>query len=790
MNPMHRHEFRPSPVWAALLPILFAPQLLAQEETQAPAATGGIETIEVTARRNVESLQATPLSITALDTAAIEQKGIRTSVDLTGFVPTLQIQANAQASNDITLSMRGLRVSDSVATADSPIGVYLDGVIQPRISGALMDMLELERVEVLRGPQGSLYGRNSTGGAINFISKKPYYDFGFTQDFTVGSDALFTTQTRIDSGVLGETGLSAALTYRNSSRDGVLDNVNAPDHRDGGAFDDEAYRIALNWEVSDTLILDYSFNHVESEGTKTHSHTVAVSPSYLAGEVTQIDGSPILVSDGRADTIALNNNGYGTSETDLHTLSIEWQFSDRFSLRSITGLRDWSGLEIGNDLDGNDALQALTLDPITGIVDVRPIAGLFYSPLNEREQEHLSQELQLLGQLSQNVDFVFGLFYFDEEYSEYNPTSFYLSQALMGAPFGMEATNVLDYNGTSKSKAAFTQFNWRASDKLRLTAGIRYTEDEKYLEQRVASFLPPFLPLSANDTKQYDNINWNVSADYKFSDTTFGYARIATGYKAGGLTARSASTDNPFLDDFDEETLIGYELGLKNDLFDRRLRLNTNLFYTQYDDFQIDSYLAGTGGATSVIENAGEADQWGVELEYVIAPTDRLRIDGNVAWLDMDFQKYELLNRVSGELVDVADQAEFPYVSEVTAALGIQYELAELWGGQLSLRADVRYIGERAFTQVNEIPGPTPELNDYHSPFKEAITADAYTLTDVRASLDGVQTGLGELRVSAWLRNAFDEEYVTQGIDSGALGFGSVIYGDPRTFGLDLRLQF
>ena len=156
----------------------------------------------------------------------------------------------------------------------------------------------------------------------------------------------------------------------------------------------------------------------------------------------------------------------------------------------------------------------------------------------------------------------------------------------------------------------------------------------------------------------------------------------------------------------------------------------------------------------------------------------------------MEFDEYRALNRLTDETVDVAKLAEFPYVSDVTAALGAEYLLMELWGGDLSLRADVRYIGARTFSQINEVPGTTPDQTDYHSPFKNDIDAEAYTLSDLRVTLNGVSTGLGDLRVSAWLNNAFDEKYITQGIDFGALGFGNVIYGDPRTFGLDVRLTF
>lgn len=786
-----------SSVWTILLPIFTVPTAIAQSETEVPkpSSKGTIEVIEVTARRSVESLQATPISLTALDTEAIEQKGIRSVVDLTGYVPTLQIQANASGSNDVTLSMRGLRVSDSVSTAESPIGVYLDGAILPRISGAMMDLLELERVEVLRGPQGSLYGRNSTGGAINMISKKPYLDFGLTQDFTVGSESLFITQTRIDSGELGESGLTAAFSFRSANRDGHIDIIDTPNDRDGGAYDDRAYRLAINWLANDYFEVDYSYNRIESEGTKTPSHLAAVS--YEAGEVAQVNGEPLELQTSRADSLNLNNNGYGTSDTTLHTLAINWDMSNNYSLRAVTGIRDWQGEEFGNDLDGNGLLQANVINPVTFETSIQAFPGLFYSPLNKRKQQHFSQELQLLGTITDDLDFVFGLFYFDEDFDEYNPTNFYLPRAVIGpmfgnpnADFGMLAANIMDFNGSSKSKAAFSQFNWRLNQDLRLTAGIRYTQDEKYLYQTVVDFNDPSGFVSGGDSRDYSNFNWNISADYQFSETSFGYARVATGYKSGGLTARSAGTGNLFLDDFDEETLIGYEVGIKNDLFDKRLRLNTNVFYTQYDDFQIDSFLFGSGGATSLIENAGDADQLGVEVEFVIAATEDLRIDGNIAWLDMDFQKYEVLNRKTNQLVDVAEEAEFPYVSEITAALGVQYLLAELWGGELSLRADARYIGKRVFTQVEVVPGPTPDLDDYHSPFMHDIAADAYTLVDLRASLDGVDTGFGELRLSAWMRNTLDEEYITQGIDFGSLGIGNVIYGDPRTIGLDMRLQF
>ncbi|WP_380875922.1 TonB-dependent receptor [Sphingomonas sp. DBB INV C78] len=747
---------------------------------QETAQNVSLEDIVVTAQKRTENLQDTPLAVSAVTADTIDKRGITDVSSLTAIAPNLSITTTGASTSNIALFIRGIGESETILTVDSPVGLYVDGIVLGRSSGAVFDLVDLERIEVLRGPQGTLYGRNTIGGAVNLISKKPTADFGIEQWLSYGRFDYIQAKTSLNTGTLGDSGIRAQFTYLHKQRDGYADNVLAKDSADPGAYNVDAFRLSVAYDQGGPLRLNYTYDYNDRRSVANQNQLAVARPDIAAyiNASSALGGNAPQISRNRIDRLILDHDGPIRDKVQGHALTAEIDLGDNLTLRSLTGYRKWDN-SVVNDQDGNGGLVGFVVDPILFAggpfipLGVQPIS-LFHLTF-ERDQDQWTQEFNLLGKIGDRTEFVLGAFYFEEVAHEENPTFLTfivpsptpipVTPTVSVDSFGVNLASNFIYRHKSRSKAVFGQITTPLADRLNLTAGARYTWDDKHLDQT--------LPTARNLDRSFDNFNWALTLDYQWPNDIMAYARVATGYKAGGFNARSIN------EGFDPEDLTSYEIGLKTELFDRRLRFNVALFHAVHKDVQVGQFLAGSGGSVGITVNAGNAHYNGVEAEFTALVTDNIILTGNVGYTHRDYKKFEIRNPLTDQIVDIADDAHFIYSPDTTANLGLEYRFDPFAFGQLAARLDYSYRSSmywHAGTLLN--------------PFNDVIADDGVGRLDARVTLSQLKLGSGTAEISLWGKNITDENYLLGGVDFGSLGFATVSYAEPRTYGIDLRVKF
>jgi iron complex outermembrane receptor protein len=756
---------------------------LAQSGESAPPtediSSGRLQEIVVTAQKYKEDLQKTPLAISAITAEIIEQRGTTNVGQLTSAAPNLIIKPTPGSAASVTIAVRGITEGDIILTGDSPIGIYVDGVIVGRQAGAAFDLVDLERVEVLRGPQGTLYGRNTIGGAVNLITARPADEFGVKQKFTYGNWNQWQTRTSIDTGQWGESGIRAKLSYVHGEQDGYVDDISAPSRLDPGASELDAARLALSFDRGDRFRADYAFDYNKRDAVPAAFQATVISDTVagLLNTSQALGGNGPQVSTRRLDRLYLDTEGVNTDKSIGHTLTLEFDLLEDTLLRSLTGYREWDQIARRGDIDGQGGILALTVDPAILIpphidlipTGVQPIS-LFMPDVSDRHQHQVSQEFNLLGKVGERLNYVAGVFYFKERSREYNPQNQTIAVGPLPLPPPMPAyvavplQSTLAYTHESESKAVFAQATYDLTDRLGFTGGVRYTEDQKELKQ-----VAPFL---RDHRKDFSRFNWSATLDFKVNDEVMTYGRVATGYKAGGMNARSAN------DSYKPEDLVSYELGVKSELFGRRLRLNAAVFYVDHEDMQTQQFEPGSAGVLSNTVNAGQAEYRGIEAEIEALLTDRLTFSGSFGYLDRDFKEFWIHNPMTDQPEDIADSARDSH-SKTTATAALQYDFPRLSIGRFSARLEYNYRA-KYYSFVTTVG----------TPFNDLIANDGRGLLDARLALSEISFSGADLSLALWGKNLIDEEYRAFGVDLGALGVAGNVYGEPRSYGVDLNIRF
>ncbi len=749
------------------------------------AGSSGIEEITVTAQKREESLQTAPLSITAFTSTMLEEKGVDGLNDISQFTPNLNIHTNSGGNMGVTISMRGAITSDPLITLEPTVGVYMDGLYVAKSAGSLFQMLDLERVEVLRGPQGTLYGRNTAGGAINLVTKKPHDDLEMKFKVSAGNYASVKALATANLPLIGANGLSSSeslgtlnsrVTFSFQGRDGYFDNRADPaafflqgDGTNSSEFDDldrMSLRTAFRWQPSDAATLDYSFDfhRVREEptafqlsGLRDNSFIQFIPgfesfPSYVRGErVGSIGNNKLMEPDGSLHQASahLDARGHGlTTTVDLGDTAI-----GHLTLKSLTGYRNVD-TEEDQDLDGS---------PLH-------IADLHL----QTDVEQWSQELQLLGTTDDaRWNYVLGLYYYDEKGGEINPQVFLLGTS----------TNSLN-SFDNYSAAVFGQATYVPpvlDDRLSLTAGVRYTNEEKKQERDLECVLSEGVPCEgdADDSfmgkadETFDNFSPMGSVSYQVTDDVMGYAKVARGFKSGGFNGR-AGLKEEFETPFDEEVLTSYEVGVKSQWLDNRLRLNASGFFSDYDDMQVAVFIPEVGRTRSILTNAGKAEIWGAEVEMVAVPLEGVDVRASYGWLDPEYKEFGSQCMEDEELVpcDVSDERNFVLSPENTVSVGLGYTAPPCDWGIFSATIDGYWQDEVDFMVKDS----------------DLISEDAYWLFNGRIQLADIATEDGVFDIAFWGYNLFDRKYRNFGIDfglveDGGLGYAGNTYGDPRTLG-------
>jgi len=746
---------------------LIAAATMVCETTRAQEAKGqeaGLTEIIVTAQKRAEPLQKTPLAISAVSSDTIQARRISDSSDLNAIAPNIATASGPASRSNLVITIRGIGETDPILTNDSPVGVYVDGVIVGRSAAAIFELVDLERIEVLRGPQGTLYGRNTTGGAVNLITKKPSKDFGLDMTASHGNRGYWQGKGSLDTGEIGDSGFAAKLSFMHRQANGYIDNVNARDSLDPGAYRTDAARAALRFDRGGAFRLDYVFDWSRSKGIPGMAQLTAASNDVIDyyRQSAVMGGSNFIEPSATRRSSASPDITRTYDRNMSHTITAEVELTDDLTVRSITGFRQWKNYALNSDQDGNSGLMGLVVYPGTPGVQAVSLFGAD----DHRKQHQLSQEINVLGKLGSNFDYVLGGYYFREEATEDNPQYYTVVMNMEGVGLvGYNLTNHLLYSTQSESMAAFGQLIWRFTDKLSLTGGLRYTSDNRKLYQSE--------PMVRQLSRSFSKLNWAATLTYQPTGDIMAYARITTGYKAGGFNARSVN------DGYDPENVTNYELGLKSEFFNHRLRFNGSVFYSDLKNKQLTQFAAGTGGASSQTINAGRVTFTGVEAEIEAMPVIGLQLNASLGYTRPKFKELLAIDPTDDVTKNYASIAHLGQAPSTTANAGAQYTIEDVAQGRLSFRIDYTYKSKQYY---NVIPA--------FSPYDDAIAAKGYGLLDGRIMLADVPLGTTSATFTLWSKNLMNKTYRAGGIDFGSLGFAMNIYGEPRSFGADVRLKF
>lgn len=741
-----------------------------------------LEEIVVTARRREESLQSVPVAVSVLTGAELlEQGGLK--IDAIGkTVPNVHFEAAGGTSGvkSPVVFIRGMGQNDFIPVEDPAVGIYLDGVYMGRNIGSVFDLIDIERIEVLRGPQGTLFGRNTIGGAVNIISKTPRNEFSGGVQISGGDEGYFEARGTVNV-PLGDR-VAGRLSAFTRERDGY---VSAVQHRNLELGSDDLWglRASLRADLTDSFSLDFAADYSKAQETPGAISPIAGIGGFN-GEVITL-GPPVQpfanfwnaiysgdpTSCGTGAGQAANSACYGPV----------WNTNDPYKVNSV--YRDNAGNQIdpeqnvevwGANLTATWQLGEVELKSITSYreFDIGLFNDLDFSPYilfannhDEYTQEQWSQELQLSGELLDGrMNYVLGYYYFDEEGHEaiFNQISF--APPLSGPPdFFFQ---YLDRYIDNKSEALFGQTNFNLTDALTLTLGLRYTESEKNFnlltERRVGPITDQFGKLTTHEVTPLASLSWDVA------DSVMLYATYSEGYRDGSYAARfTGMVPNP-LPNYDPEFVTNYEIGAKTELFDGRMRLNATAFWMDYEDMQINA-SSDVVATSSTKANLGDATIRGLELELSALVSENFTVGINIGVLDDEIDSLKGV-LVSNTIV-IDDDSDLPNTPDWTLSLMARYEIPFDNGARLSLRADYA-VKDDYYSRAENMP---------------ELLVDDYQNLNVSGNY---VTPDGAWEVGVGVRNATDEFYYESATPFATFGlsFGQPVR--PRTVYASLKYNF
>ncbi|WP_417320075.1 TonB-dependent receptor [Emcibacter sp.] len=723
-----------------------------------------LEEIVVTAQFREQNLQDTPIAITAVSGDMLEARSQTNIVDVALQAPNVTLtQAGAAYGPSLGGEIRGVGQFDFNPAYEPGVGIYVDDVYYPILTGSVMDLLDLERVEILRGPQGTLTGRNSIGGAIKLVSKRPSGENEGYVSASYGSRDLIDIRASGDFTLAD--GLYARVSGVHKEQKGWVDRVDY-----GCANPGNPEGIAA---ILPSAAGNCTFDSLGGEGYSALRGMVNYAPDdklniLITADVTNVDrtaaGEVLSVSENNPNMICGDTCSYasyflpatGTSPANVLdsrsrfkgwgvSANIDYALTDELQIQSITAYREFNA-KWGTDDDQ-------TADPAFG-------AGGW----NDMSHDFFSQEIRLNGQISDGIDFTVGAFYSDQlttyftqqDIRYFGPLQFYGNDPINADSFAVFGTVIAS-----------------VTDELTITAGVRYTEESKdytFVRKNFDGSFNPIVGGLDGLTAEYsgDNIDYRLSADYRFSDNLMAYATISTGFKGGGVSARPFTATQATEGDFDLEKLTAYEIGIKADPFENA-RLNLSFFYNDYTDVQIpiSDCTAYGGGPCGVRLNGGDAKFWGVEAEFEYQPTEALSINAAVSYIKSEWKSVD----PRATSIDLNDPVSSSPAWQAT--FGAQYVVDLGESGSLTPRVDVSYVDERFAGRALGFASYLP----------------SYVMGNARLTWRNADE---DLAISLAVTNLFDEYYKTAQF-STLYAFTGTSYdtlGKPREWMLTVKQDF
>jgi iron complex outermembrane recepter protein len=699
-----------------------APALSAAETT--------LEEVVVTATRRATSIQDVPIAISALTADALTQAGVNRVDDLASAVPNTFINTGG-GLRTTSVTVRGISSNPNNPGVDPSVGVFVDGVYMSRPTTLNASLYDLERIEVVRGPQGALYGKNTIAGALNFISKLPTEEFTGEARLSYGNHAD-TSVFGVLSGALGSDRVLGRISGSFQQRDGLTKNLATGTQLDD--IDSQSARATLLWKPMDTI-------DVIVRGDTSRDRTNAGSSEIYrngAFEVTPLaDASPWdrRVSNDR-DTVQ-------NRDTDGASLQIDVDAMDGV-LTSISAYRqfDW------HNVADNDFT----------------VLNMLSSGIDENQSEW-SQELRFVSGSDGPLQYVAGAFYSNQSLDT-------ASVATVGPDLGIyptEVQGVINADLTTESFAAYGQVAYDFAERWNATLALRYSNESKDVEHQqtgdpfqILLQDQPLQRLSRSDSE----LSPSASLTYEFSDVARAYASYGRGFKAGGYNVFSISMTDPA--EYEPEVVDSYELGFKAMLADERVRLNAALFYMDYQDLQVNQLVLENGVPQFTTSNAASATSQGIEVELTAKVTDTLEGSLNYGYADATYDDFRNANLAG----DDYSGNRLPEAAKHTVSAALDYHRLLGAALQFTARADVTYRSAAYFEPAN--------VTDYEQ--------GGYALLGARV---GLASANGHWGVTAWGRNLADEDYVAFRGD-GVIVPGQAIQtlGLPRTYGIELNVGF
>ncbi|MBL0923370.1 MAG: TonB-dependent receptor [Sphingomonadaceae bacterium] len=773
----------------------------AQETSGAEQSSQGLEEIVVTARKTSENLQEVPISISAISADSLEKRGVSNVAQVADFTPNVTFDSTAPisgSSSALVAYIRGIGQSDYAMNFEPGVGVYVDGVYVARNVGGVMDLLDLERVEILKGPQGTLFGRNTIGGAISLVTKKPSAELSGKIEATTGRYRRLDVRGSLNV-PLADT-LFASFAFSAKNRDGFVHRIlfpgitpadpsdlrsldggrlsRLPNGNDLGNENSDTGRVQLLWtpgaRTEVRLIGDYTRTR-ENAAPSTLVNADASQPTQIAFAYNLcVAGVPIpacnSIIDGQRG-VAINPNftsrlpydnrfltpgrsttyGNGISGTALDswglTLDVSHELSDGIDIRSITGYRNLD-VAFGEDAD---------MSPL--VIDHHGFETL---------QEQFSQEFQLTGKLD-SFKWVAGLYYFWEggDDNGYVP--------LAGGLFQVFGPNKI----TNRSYAAYAEGTYNLTDALSVTFGGRYTAERKRFrggQRDLNNFsgnfvgLPPSsFPVPSDPTilyppglnkQKYNDFSMRGGVQYKINDDIFTYVSYSEGFKAGGWDTRLTGPSLVPIE-FQPETARTWEIGLKSELFDRSLRFNIAAFSTNYQNLQ----LIVQRGISPLTANAGRSKIEGVEVDAVWAPAPDLQLSASYGYINARYTFLDARALASG----IGYSNQFVNTPKNTASVAIDYG-RDIGSGRIAIHGDLSWKDDVFNDAVN-----TPQLQQ-----KSMALANAsmrYTHND-------------KWNFTLGASNLFDKRYIVSGFNQPGVAFIYETHGRPREWYFQVGYSF
>jgi len=781
-----------------ILAVASAGTLMAQDDSP-PAGTESealLEEVLVTARRRTEKLQDVPIAITALSAEALDRRQILNTMDLDRVTPSMQFTSYGQLSGNNSAAVvfiRGVGQIDPTPAVDPGVGIYVDDVYLGRAVGGAIDFFDIENIQVLRGPQGTLFGRNTIGGAVLINTVVPGDELEGKLHARVGDDSLWEVFGAVTLPASEDVSFRLALGAR--QRDGYVTRIY--DGQDLGNEDVISLRGTMRWDMADDLQLIVKADYAEQDengapfvfkGMNTSAPVPAIVSVAAGCPGAKIPFAPIVPGDPRFgapfvpnidDQRCANNfwdlgpytNGgtapvESTNDSAGISANLKWDINESFDLHSVTAYRNlnWTGIR---DAD-NTPFVMITTDYTS-------------------ESTQFSQELRL-NYSSERVSGVMGAYFFTEDTDDrvtvplaFPPSPPVISSLLAGGPGSRDLQFV---NLGTDSIAVFTEWSLDLTEAWSVSGGLRYTSDDKSMQATVMNLFPATLPdpnplptkaipdggplfiYPDRFSDTYDNVNYSASVRYAFNQGWMAYGSYATSFKSGGFNQRYNAPPPGFVPvSFDEETVESFEVGLKADVTDT-LRVNTALFWSDYDDIQ----TIYRQGVVPLLFNAGKASIDGAELEFWYEPIENFMLEGGFSYLDDEIKE---VTQIPGTVTGVGPNNTLPFTPDWQWNLAVSYRFGVWSGWSLTPRIDAAYTDSQYFDMENT-----------------AITAQLDSVTTVNLGLvlndDDDKWGVG-----LYFQNLTDELYPVQGNASLlTLGYAEQVYARGRNWYLRVNYNF